>query len=69
MSFRNDVSVNQNVEGVKMKPDSDRNCERCIFHSPRTEAEHEKCWRFARFVEHVLNDWTRDCEYFTPSNQ
>jgi hypothetical protein len=25
----------------------------------------EKCWRFARFVEHVLNDHTRDCEYFS----
>jgi hypothetical protein len=29
----------------------------------------EKCWRFARFVEHVINDWTRDCEYFTPATQ
>jgi hypothetical protein len=50
-----------------MKPDNGRTCEHCAFHSPRTEAEREKCWRFARFVEHVLNDWTRDCEYFTPS--
>lgn len=50
-----------------MKPDSGRTCEHCAFHSPRTETEREKCWRFARFVEHVLNDWTRDCEYFTPA--
>lgn len=48
-----------------MKPDSDRTCGRCIFHSPRTDAEPEKCWRFARFVEHILSDATRDCEYFT----
>jgi hypothetical protein len=48
-----------------MKPDGNRTCERCIFHSPRNDTEAEKCWRFARFVEHVLNDWTKDCEYFS----
>ena len=52
-----------------MKPDSDKTCESCIFHSPRTEDEPEKCWRFARFVEHVLSDATRDCEYCTPAAQ
>jgi hypothetical protein len=52
-----------------MKPDYRKTCERCVFHSPRTESELEKCWRFARFVEHVVNDWTRDCEYFTPAAQ
>lgn len=52
-----------------MKPDSEKVCENCAFHSPRTDREPEKCWRFARFVEHVLNDRTRDCEYFTPAAQ
>ena len=52
-----------------MKPDDKKICDKCIFHSPRTESELEKCWRFARFVEHVVNDWTRDCEYYTPAAQ
>jgi hypothetical protein len=55
------------MEVVKMKPEYKKSCDRCIFYSPRTESELEKCWRFARFVEHVVNDWTRDCEYFTPA--
>jgi hypothetical protein len=52
-----------------MNPESTKTCEECIFHSPRSEAEAEKCWRFARFVEHVINDWTRNCEYFTPAER
>jgi hypothetical protein len=41
----------------------EKNCESCIYFfesgNPRGN-----CMRFARFVDHAINDTTRDCEYW-----
>ncbi len=43
-------------------------CAACLFFEAEAEAEdaREHCWRFARFVDHVIADATRDCAYWTP---
>ena len=44
---------------------ANRACEQCVYYSFQNEQNAGKCWRFARFVEHVLTRPTRDCDYFT----
>jgi hypothetical protein len=41
------------------------NCATCLY-LEREEGimGKEKCLRFARFVDHMLNDNSRDCEYW-----
>ncbi|MGV8080513.1 MAG: hypothetical protein AB2L22_10735 [Syntrophales bacterium] len=42
-------------------------CAACLFFEAEAEAEdaREHCWRFARFVDHVITDATRNCSYWT----
>jgi len=42
-----------------------RQCRICLY-LMREEggSEKEKCFRFVRFVDHMLNDNSRDCEYW-----
>jgi hypothetical protein len=42
-----------------------RQCITCVYYYLDEEANLEKCMRFARFVEHVITDTTRDCSYWT----
>ena len=42
-----------------------RQCITCAYYYLDEEANLEKCMRFARFVEHVIADTTRDCSYWT----
>ncbi len=44
-------------------------CEACGYYSPSPPHLPGKCFRFARFVEHVINDYTRDCEYWYPKEE
>jgi hypothetical protein len=29
----------------------------------------ENCLRFARFVDHVITEYTKDCDYWTPAKE
>ena len=46
-----------------------KNCEACGYYSPCPPHVTGKCYRFVRFVEHVINDYTRDCEYWSPQDE
>ena len=52
---------------MERQEEKKRTCIACQYFESEADGAREHCWRFARFVEHVLNDWTRDCEYFTPA--
>lgn len=40
-----------------------RECPLCLYFDPREDGR-ENCLRFARFVDHLLAEKTRDCEYW-----
>jgi len=42
-----------------------RQCISCRYYYVDEAAQLEKCMRFARFVDHVITDTTRDCSYWT----
>jgi len=46
-----------------------KKCEACGHYSPCPPHVIGKCLRFARFVDHVINDYTRDCEYWSPQDE
>jgi hypothetical protein len=47
---------------------SNRNCATCLYLACEEGAmEKEKCLCFARFVDHVLVENSRDCEYWQPA--
>lgn len=46
-----------------------KKCEVCMHYSPCPPHVPGKCFRFARFVEHVINECTRDCEYWSPRDE
>ncbi len=41
-------------------------CQECLFHEVHPGENRENCLRFARFVDHVINEYTKDCDYWTP---
>lgn len=43
-----------------------KECDTCLYVSHDSESP-ENCLRFARFVDHALNDKSRDCDYWTPA--
>ena len=44
---------------------SSRNCTTCMYRACEEGAmEKEKCLRFARFVDHLINENSRDCDYW-----
>jgi hypothetical protein len=46
-----------------------RKCVTCLHLACEEGAmEKEKCLRFARFVDHLLNENSRDCEYWQPAH-
>jgi hypothetical protein len=45
-----------------------RNCSTCLYRAcDEDTAEKEKCLRFARFVDHLINENSRDCDYWQPA--
>jgi hypothetical protein len=44
----------------------DNECGTCLYVSHDSESP-ENCLRFARFVDHALNETSRDCDYWTPA--
>jgi hypothetical protein len=46
-----------------------KKCEACGYYSPSPPHVQGNCLRFARFVDHVINDYTRDCEYWSPRDE
>ncbi len=47
--------------------ENNRKCGNCLFVNHNDPASLENCLRFARFVDHALNDTSRDCDYWTPA--
>ncbi len=43
-------------------------CESCIYYF-ESDNPQGNCLRFARFVDHALNDGTRDCSYWESGNR
>jgi hypothetical protein len=44
----------------------DKVCGNCLYHHREPNESRERCFRFARFVDHALNEDSRDCDYWTP---
>lgn len=42
-------------------------CPDCLFFLQEAESAREHCFRFARFVDHVLCETSRHCEYWAPA--
>lgn len=47
---------------------SKQQCDSCLYYSYESTENLEKCMRFSRFVDHVINDLTRDCEYWVSAD-
>jgi len=44
-------------------------CATCLYlEKEERSLRKEKCLRFARFVDHMLNENSRDCEYWHPAH-
>ncbi|MDQ5986962.1 MAG: hypothetical protein CSYNP_02698 [Syntrophus sp. SKADARSKE-3] len=43
-------------------------CADCLYMSRDEDSKIDHCLRFARFVDHVINDSSKDCNYGYPSN-
>ena len=41
-------------------------CQECLFYDVHPRENRENCLRFARFVDHVITEYTKDCDYWTP---
>ena len=46
-----------------------KDCESCIYFCSESQSPYGNCFRFARFVDHAINDYSRDCEYWAGINQ
>lgn len=56
----------QTTRTVSLTQDkNNQTCNTCLFYYVDSAANLEKCSRFARFVDHVINDMTKDCIYWT----
>jgi hypothetical protein len=56
------------IKGLDGCQDS-RTCATCLYLACEEGAmEKEKCLRFARFVDHLLNENSRDCDYWQPAH-
>ena len=42
-------------------------CEDCRYFHAGEQGRVGNCSRFARFVDHAINECTRDCEYWAPA--
>lgn len=51
-----------------MSSNEEKTCGTCLFYYLDTANQTDKCMRFARFVEHVITDMTKDCNYWTDLN-
>ncbi|HVO66515.1 MAG TPA: hypothetical protein VMT12_08540 [Syntrophales bacterium] len=43
-----------------------KECGTCLYVDRASEGP-ENCLRFARFVDHTLNETSRNCDYWTPA--
>jgi hypothetical protein len=56
--------MNSNLKQMNTLTGS-RECATCLYLEKEEGTLHkEKCLRFARFVDHLLNENSRDCEYW-----
>jgi hypothetical protein len=51
---------------MERKEEGKQPCNACLYFEAEAEGAREHCWRFARFVDHVITDGTRNCAYWTP---
>jgi hypothetical protein len=61
--------MHSNPKHMKSIDDSrdTRRCATCLYLTcEEGTMEKEKCLRFARFVDHLINEKSRDCEYWQP---
>jgi len=38
-------------------------CAGCLYYETDRQTGSDHCFRFARFVDHVINEATQDCDY------
>jgi hypothetical protein len=46
----------------------EKRCQECLFYEFHPRENRENCLRFARFVDHVITEYTKDCDYWTPNS-
>lgn len=44
----------------------EKRCQECLFYEFHPRENRGNCLRFARFVDHVITEHTKDCDYWTP---
>jgi hypothetical protein len=60
----NDMNENLNTSPQK---NSMQTCQTCLFRDHSDASNRDNCFRFARFVDHLLHEASRDCDYWSPS--
>jgi hypothetical protein len=43
-----------------------KTCRTCLYRDHNAAESRDNCFRFARFVDHALNQTSRDCDYWSP---
>ena len=44
-------------------------CAGCLFYTYEEESGRDHCFRFVRFVDHVIHESTEDCDYRHPAGK
>lgn len=44
-------------------------CRSCIYFNPSGATRLGQCFRFARFVDHAITEYTKDCDYWEPAEE
>ena len=42
-------------------------CQSCLYRDHSAADSRDNCFRFARFVDHLLHEASRDCDYWSPA--
>jgi hypothetical protein len=53
--------------GASRQNDPIQTCQTCIYHDHNAADSRDNCLRFARFVDHLLHEALRDCDYWSPA--
>ena len=42
-------------------------CQNCLYCDHSVTDSRDNCFRFVRFVDHLLHEASRDCDYWSPA--
>lgn len=54
-------------QGASQQNNPMQTCRTCLYQDHHAVDSRDNCLRFARFVDHLLHDTSRNCEYWSPA--